>query len=481
MADVTSSSNRPQRSLFRAPRSLFWTALAVRVLVIVIGHTYRVRVRDDFWEFGYEAGRIARSVATGHGYANPFNGVSGPTAWLGPLFPLLMALGFKLFGVYTRAAVIVVMVVDSVFSAGTAVAVYEIGARCFDAYGLARRAAKKAVPVALWSGWIWALYPAFIQYPVHWLWEMSISGWLFAWALVFALRLRRVGEDQCLPTSQTRDTGHPAVEEPRAAARRDWLLWAGFGALWGLQTLSNASLMICLPAVLLWVVWPSLFGRSSANAGATQQPRARMLGGAVLCCVLVVAAMTPWTLRNERALHAFVPSRSNFGVEMWNATLWYHDALPWGSAVPLSPTDPEFQLFARMGEVKYAKMRQHEAFANIKADPGEYAKFTALRVQYFWFIWRHPSDAKPAAEMIRLWNYGFWSAAGLLGLALALKRRVPGAWMMFWVALLLPIPYYLVTVQARFRYPMEPLLCVLAVYLFRSAEPLRNRMKKVKA
>jgi hypothetical protein len=38
------------------------------------------------------------------------------------------------------------------------------------------------------------------------------------------------------------------------------------------------------------------------------------------------------------------------------------------------------------------------------------------------------------------------------------------------VFLLLPLPYYLVTVQPRFRHPMEPLIAVLAVYLFRSTK-----------
>jgi hypothetical protein len=34
----------------------------------------------------------------------------------------------------------------------------------------------------------------------------------------------------------------------------------------------------------------------------------------------------------------------------------------------------------------------------------------------------------------------------------------------------MPVPYYLLTVQARFRHPIEPLIAVLAVYLFRSVE-----------
>ena len=89
---------------FRAPRTILWVAFALRVACIAIGHTYRIRVIGDHFDFGFEAGRIARSLVQGHGYANPFNGWSGPTTWLPPLYPLLLALAFKLFGIYTNSA-----------------------------------------------------------------------------------------------------------------------------------------------------------------------------------------------------------------------------------------------------------------------------------------------------------------------------------------------------------------------------------------
>ncbi len=92
------------RSRFQAPWVIFWVGFALRVVVILVGHTYKVRTDQANFNFGFEAGRIARSLATGQGYANPFNGVSGPTAWLPPLYPLLMAGAFKVFGVYSRGA-----------------------------------------------------------------------------------------------------------------------------------------------------------------------------------------------------------------------------------------------------------------------------------------------------------------------------------------------------------------------------------------
>src|SRR5580698_3500933 len=136
---------------------------------ILIGRTYRIHLTGDHFDYGFEAGRIARSLVEGHGYANPFNGVSGPTAWLPPIYPLLLALAFKLFGVYTNAVAFFVMTVDSFFSALIAPAIFEIAARCFDANGIARRASTKTAPVALWAAWLWAVYPAALQYAIHWI------------------------------------------------------------------------------------------------------------------------------------------------------------------------------------------------------------------------------------------------------------------------------------------------------------------------
>ena len=434
---------------FRAPRAIFWVAFLLRVACIAIGHTYRVRTIGANFDFGFEAGRIAKSLVEGHGYGNPFNGWSGPTAWLPPLYPLLMALAFKLFGVYTRGAAFFVLSANSLFSALIAPAVYEIAARCFDAYGIVRRASSKAAPVGLWSGWMWAVYPAALQYAVHWVWEMSLSACLLTWALVMTLRLR--------------GTGEPDERAGAGQLRR----WAGFGALWGLLALSNASLLLCLPAAGTWVVWPQLRG---LLRGARD---VKWLGGVAVAAATFVLVMTPWWVRNVRTLHAFVATRSNFPAELYESTLPSHDALPWGAAMPMWPGDPKFQLYARLGEIRYMQLRKEQSMAWLRAHPGVLARHSFDRLLFFWDGTPHPPDRHPLLEYGRLLSYSFLSLCGLLGLGLALHRRVPGAALFGWVFLLAPLPYYFVTVQPRFRHPIEPLIAVFGVYLFRSTEPRR--------
>lgn len=417
----------------------------MRVACIAIGHTYRVRVINDHFNFAFEAGRIAKSLVEGHGYANPFNGVSGPTAWIPPLYPLLLALSFKLFGLYTNAAAFFVMTVDSLFSAATAVTIYEIAARCFDANGIARRTSTKAAPVALWAAWLWAVYPAALQYAVHWLWDTSLSAFLFTCTIVLALRLRGTG-----------------TEERDGTAQRG--RWAAFGAMWGLAALANPSLLLGLPVMGLWVIWPKLRTLRLSQIWA----------GPIIAAMTFVVVMMPWWIRNERAFHTFVATRSNFGAELYESTLAANDGYPWGTTLPLWPGDPKFQLYVHMGEVPYSAMRKQQAMERIRENPKQIAKWTLDRFLFYWNNVPHTLENKPMQEYGRRVNYAFLSLAGLMGLALALRRRVPGAALMGWMFLLLPLPYYLVTVQARFRHPLEPLITVLSVYLFRSTEPRKR-------
>ena len=440
---MTAPERSPRRLGFHAPWVIFWVGFAVRVAWILIGRTYRFQPLMDHFQYGWEVGRIARSLAEGQGYANPFNGPSGPTAWLAPLYPLLMALGFKLFGVYSTGAAIFVEVCDSAFSAATALAVYEIAARCFDAQGIARKGANVGAPVALWSAWVWALYPADMQFAVRWLWETSLSTFLFVWVLVLALRLRRVGEAD-------------GSVEPEAGLG----LWLALGVLWGLVGLSNPSLLICLPAVMVWVAWPELRGWRLSR---------QTVVGWVLLCVTFAAVMAPWVVRNERVLHAFVPTRSNMGVELYESTLERNGPFPWGATMPLWAGDPEFQQWVRMGEMPFERMRQKQAMERIRARPGMFARRSVDRFFFYWDDTPHFTDHL-VGEYFRRAQYGFVSLCGLMGLALMVRMKVTGAGLFALCFLLVPLPYYLVTVQARFRHPLEPLIAVLGVYLFRSTQ-----------
>jgi hypothetical protein len=425
---------------FKAPWTIFWAGLAVRILYMTLARTYHIRTFDDHFTFGWEMGRIARALVTGYGYSDPFRGHTGPTAWTGPLYPLLLAGIFKIFGIYTLSAAWIALAANCVFSALVARPTWEIAARCFNP------------GVAKWSAWLWALYPAAMQYAVRWVWEMNITVLLFTTMLVVALRLRTIGEPP----------------DPSRLRKPNLKLWSAFGVLWGLIALSNPSIVIFLPVCGIWLLL-----RESPAAGISLQQR---LTGATLAGVLFFACITPWIARNWYAFHHFVPLRANFGAEL------YLGNGPGATGLLMEYNHPEqsgeqLALYKQMGEIAYAKYRGDLAKAIIRRDPRLFVENSLRRVYFFWAGVPHPSNDAWYVEVGRNFNFEVISIAGLLGLGLALRQRAPASILFAWIFLLLPLVYYLVTVHARFRHPFEPLMTILAVNLFQSAQPRAGKMQ----
>lgn len=404
----------------------------MRLAYVVLARMYHVRPYDEHFSFGWEMGRIARALVTGYGYADPFRGHTGPTTWVGPAYPLIIAGVFKLCGIYTALSAFVLIAINCVLNALMVRFVWEIAARCFQNPSITR-----------WSAWIWALYPAAMQYAVKWIWEMTLTAFLFSWVLVLSLRMRNIG-------------GAPEDAATTASTRR-WLL---FGLLWGLIALSNPSLLLFLPVNGLWI----LARHKTQDSGFRTQ-----ISRAILAAVVFLACIAPWTYRNWRVFHHFVPMRGNFGAEL------YLGNGPGATGLLMEYDHPaqdpvQLRLYKQMGELSYAKMRGELAKAAIRQDPGHFAVLCLKRFYYFWSSVPHPGDEGAVNEYGRILNFQFTSLVGLFGLALALKRHVPAAGLFAWAFLLLPLVYYFVTVHARFRHPLEPLIAILAVYLFHSAE-----------
>ena len=381
---------------------------------------------------------------------------SGPTAWTPPLYPLLIGAVFRVFGVYTLKSAWVILAINCIFSAATSLAIYEIALRCFTRVPPSTGNQPNARSIALWSAWLWALYPAAMQYAVRWIWDMAFTAFFFSCVIVLALRLRGIGD----------------ASQPSASDRSPLTSWLLFGLFWATVALSNSSLLAFLPACGLWIIWPSLTNtasRQSHRAGGLPQT----LLGPLLSGLVFLALITPWVVRNYKVFHTFIPMRSNFGAELYQATFFSADGFPWGTVMPLNERAPEFQQYERLGEVAFAKQHGEIAKARIHAHPGLFAGNTLRRIYFFWISVPHPTDSGEFVEASRRINFCFFSFTGVLGLALALRRHIPGAWLFFWAFAICPFIYYFITAQARFRHPIEPIICILSVYLFQSADRTR--------
>jgi hypothetical protein len=426
---MSATADPPPGDRYRAPRVLFWTAFLVRVAYILLGHTFRITPLNHHFEFGWETGRVAASLAQGHGYSSPFSGNTGPTAWMVPGFTLLLAGVFKLFGVYTPLSAFVIQSIDCLFQALTVPLIFEMGMRV-----TVRRS------TAVWAAWLFALYPGIIQYGVKWIWETSLSTFLFTLVLVLGMRMRGTGDAQPPTSHRIRD-------------------WAFFGLLWGAISMTNPTLLLMAPVEGVWIL-------------AALPQRKDLLKGSALAVLSVASATAvalPWVVRNENVFHAFIPTRGNFGAEA--AMAWSPESMgmPWGATVPTVELAPEHQLYARMGERAYVAMRGQIAEQWAHDNRARFWKLVAWRFYMFWASVPHTS-APSVAEGVRESAHCLTSIAGILGLLLALRRRLPAAGLFACAVVLLPLIYYFIIPGSRFRNPMEPFLAILIVYLFQETE-----------
>ncbi len=421
MADLTSDMFAKLRSRWTEVRtSFFWlviVAFLLRLALIVIGHTYEFKTIDDNFSFGYEMGRIGRSLATGQGFANPFNGTTGPTAWEPPIYPALIALVFRFFGVYSRWSAFVLLTINSIFSALTCIPIFLIARRCFSEL------------VGVWSGWLWAVLPFAMYWGTRWVWETTLAALLLS--VIFWLAL--------------------TLEEGDG-----WKPWLCFGLLWGVSALTNTSLLAFLPASGMWP-W---YRRSKLGK--------RSLGGVALASVVFIVCITPWLVRNYQAFGQFVFIRSNFGAELRLGNGPGADGT-WMEYLHPSQNVFEMRRYRELGEVAYVAERKREAVAFIREDYTRFAGLSVKRFVYYWGGLPRLSEI-PALAPFKDSIFLASSVLAFWGLGRALRKRRPGAWLFLWLILSYPTVYYFTFPHPRYRHPIEPELGILIVYVISEAQ-----------
>lgn len=392
-------------------------AYGFRMLLLMWGNriTHNTLINDV--PFGYELGAVARSIAAGDGFSSPLRMVhTGPTAWFGPIYPYLVAGIFKLYGIYSPESHYVVETLNCAFASLTVIPIYAMGKKTF------------GTPIALGASWLWAVYPAALFFPIWWVWDTTLSALLLAllfWA-----------------TLSIQDSHGP-------------LVWAAYGAFWGIGVLTNPSLLSVFPFLLGWLVWKSQGHLSKRMA----RPAVALLAFAV--------AMVPWTVRNYRVFGRFVPIRSNFGLELWlgNNPAVADTWAPW-----LHPNDDqgEAEKYARLGEANYMAEKQHEAIVFIKSHPLDTLNFTFHRFVDNWIaVSESPVDTWSGSpwyvRSLLVFNIAF-AVLSWLGALFASRLRNAAAIPYAFVLLIFPFVFYVTHSSLRYRFPMDPILVVLAVF-----------------
>jgi hypothetical protein len=269
-----------------------------------------------------EAGNIAASLATGHGFSSPFRMETGPTAWMTPIYPGLLAGIFRIFGVRTFESFVAAVALNIVASVLVCVPIFYAGKKI------------AGTNVGAGAGWLWAIFPNAILNTFESMWEASLAALLVGLILWLTLEL----------------------DEPRGSdSWPSWIAWSGYGLLWGAALMTTATIGDLLPLLLGWLVFRS-WKTERARSASREWIRLPLLslGVAMLCCV-------PWTVRNYEVFHAFVPLRSVFGLQFYVGNNDQAKEVWLGEQHPIHDSAERAE-YIRLGEIAYMNEKQRQAF-----------------------------------------------------------------------------------------------------------------------
>jgi 4-amino-4-deoxy-L-arabinose transferase-like glycosyltransferase len=423
-----------ERTSRRLPAFFAWLLpLSFLLQIAAIGalHQYRTRPGNDNFEFGWEMGRIGRSIALGHGFASPYDGDTGPTAWEPPLYPYLMGGVFKVFGIYTHASAWVLLSINSLFATLTCIPIFFLARRTF------------GETVAKWSALAWGLNPYVWYWSVHWIWDTTFTPFLLACIFLLALDLAEIGMGHESP--QLHDVGSQPV--PR---------WAIFGILFGIGALANPTMIAFLPFCGLWI-WRQRYHRGL-----------RSLGGVVVASLAFWVALSPWLVRNYEVFGRFVLIRDDFGLQFRLGNWKGADGMLMAYLQP-NLNRLELEKFQTMGELAYGESCKQMAFEWVRENPGRFAAISLKRFFYYWNgIPRATSSVAPVD--FRMSGFLATSILAVWGVGRAVRQKRPGAWLFAGLMLFYPATYYFVYPHARYRHPIEPELTILIVFLLFEAK-----------
>ena len=412
----SSEANPP---LWVRPWFVFLVALGLRLAVVPLLVGDLLNPARDHWDFGWETGRIARSLASGHGFGSPFFGWTGPTAWMGPVYPAVVAGVFKVFGIYSAASAYVTLSLNCFFAALT----------CFPLHFIARTAFGRKTATA--AAWAWALFPYSFDFAAGQVWNTTLSTFLFVLAVALAIALERKVD------------------------LRSWMIW---GVVWAVAGLTEPSLLAGLPVSGLWLCYRLRQRGTPWN----------FVWRPALAALAFLLAVSPWFIRNERVFGRFIPFRSNFWLAFYQGNTWdTFDVYPDWANPPHNQV--EMDDYARLGEVAYMAEKKQLAIAEVREHPARFAWTTLRRIAFTWTGYWNLSAAYRGIEPFAIPNIftaTLLSAFAAFGLARAFSLARRFAVLFAWLLLVFPAVYYITHPSMLYRHPLDPLLALLAVSAF---------------
>lgn len=293
-------------------------AVAARALAAVA--YFRVIPLRPLSQWAYEDVNIALALLHGQGFSSPFYFPSGPTAFMTPGYPLLLAVCMRVLGTGI-AATIGIIAFQIALSLATVLLVVKVSRRHF------------GVRTSNLAGLLCAVVEPLLIAPLY-IWDTCLSALILLCAVAVAPQIRRRAH------------------------------FAAAGLLCAFTALINPALLLAMIAIFAWSAW-----------------RAQIIPWLGICVFLV--AFSPWPIRNYVSMHAFIPLRSTFGYELWKSNQSGSDGDSVTFRDPLTDP-AERARFLSHGELGYMGQKDSLAKAWIRTHPREFTALTARRMERFW-------------------------------------------------------------------------------------------------
>jgi len=386
------------RSPWRAFIVLFLLSLTIRLY-----NPSKIPIGVFFLNPEREFGAIVKSLVQTGEFADPYLLPTGPTAHLPPVYPYLLALIYRLFGLSWIAGYVKMFLI--VLAGSLLVALLPWFS---DRFGLGRQAGFIA---GLAGAWI-------VDWPEH---GEYLTG-LVLGLLVVAFLNRWTGN--------------------RLSWQASFLLGLAVGVALHLQPAILTVVLGCLAFELWW--------------GRRQQQRSYL--GVLILAVLL--ACLPWAWRNYQTFNTLVFVRSNFGLELRMGNNPRALATFEEMDVRVEYLHPRVNLIEarkmqNVGEIEYMRGAQREAVAWIVSHPAGFVWLTLRRIANVWVGPLHrPSGIPAVLALTILALLGLWRSFP----ALSIPQR---AALIIHLAAY-PLVYYFVAYMPRYRLPIDWILLILA-------------------
>jgi Dolichyl-phosphate-mannose-protein mannosyltransferase len=374
-------------------------AVSVRIGVSFVFKTYQFDPARNHWDFGFEWGRIA-SWLVRNGMFSLDGKVS--TADTDPLYSLIVAPFFYVFGVFSAGAAVGLILFQSLLCGLTTWAIFVLAEKLYGPWE------------ARIATLLFVFYPASIFFAVNRIGPSSLSALLLC--LTFLALL-------AVPNSR----------------RLTSAMWSGL--LIGLVVLSSSDNLSLFLVVPLWLILMGGGGR-----------RSRRLLNSTLVVGIGLLVLLPWSIRNSNATGEPTISKANLGYHLWvgnnpNATGFINTSTP-----PDVISNPKQQ----KKQSEYYSM----AVSWILHNPQEFLILTLKRIQSFWYVIAGRGHSRN--ELLQGWLLLTMVALAAIGLFRP-GRRLEDVTLLWLFVAIYPLVFYVTHASYyRHRYHIEPFVLILA-------------------